>query len=70
MNAEPIQAMLRRQPFAPFEVHLSNGEVYEVRHQENAILMKSNLMLVYPEKDTFVIAAMAQVANVQPAQHA
>lgn len=62
--------MLRRQPFTPFEVHLANGEVYEVRHRENAILMKSNLMLVYPEKDSFVIAAMAQVSNVQPAQHA
>jgi hypothetical protein len=70
MNAEPIQAMLRRQPFAPFEVHLSNGEVYEVRHPENAILMKSNLMLVYPEKDSFVIASMAQVSNVQPLQPA
>ena len=70
MNAEPIQAMLRRQPFAPFEVHVSNGEVYEVRHPENAILMKSNLMLVYPEKDNFVIAAMAQVSNVQPLQPA
>jgi len=62
--------MLRRQPFAPFEVHLSNGEVYEVRHPENAILMKSNLMLVYPEKDSFVIASMAQVSNVQPLQPA
>lgn len=70
MNAEPIQALLRRQPFVPFEVHLANGEVYEVRHPENAILMKSDFMLVYPEKDSFVIAAMAQVSNVQPAQHA
>lgn len=70
MNAEPIQAMLHRQPFTAFEVHLANGEVYELRHRENAILMKSNLMLVYPERDTFVIAAMSQVSNVQPAQHA
>lgn len=70
MNAEPIQAMLRRQPFTPFEIHLANGEIYEVRRPENAILMKSNLMLVYPEKDNFVIAAMTQVSNVQPAQRA
>ncbi|HUY93328.1 MAG TPA: hypothetical protein VMV10_31670 [Pirellulales bacterium] len=70
MNAEPIQAMLRRQPFVPFEVHLTNGEIHEVRHPENAILMKSNLMLVYPEKDSFVIAAMSQVSNVQPLQTA
>ena len=70
MNAEAIQSMLRIQPFRPFEVHLSNGEVHEVRHQENAILMKSNLLLAYPEKDSFVFCALSHVANVQPLQRA
>lgn len=68
MNAEPIQALLRRQPFSPFEVHLANGEIYQVRHPENAVVLKSNLFLFYPDKDSFVIAAMAQVSNVQPLQ--
>ncbi|HUY33776.1 MAG TPA: hypothetical protein VMV69_13580 [Pirellulales bacterium] len=70
MNTEAIQAMMRRQPFAPFEVHLSNGEVHEVRHPENAVLLKSNLFLFYPEKDSFVISAVSHVAGVQPLQRA
>jgi hypothetical protein len=27
MNAEALRELLRRRPFQPFEVHLSNGEV-------------------------------------------
>ncbi len=68
MNIEAIQAMMRRQPFAPFEVHLSNGEVHEVRHPENAVLLMSNLLLVYPEKDSFVVCAWSHVAGAQPLQ--
>lgn len=70
MNLETMQAMLRRQPFSPFEVHLSNGEVHEVRHPENAMLLKSSLLLVYPEKDNFVICDWSHVSNVQPVQRA
>ena len=70
MNADAIQTMLRIQPFRPFEVHLSNGEVHEVRHPENAIVMKSNLLLAYPEKDSFVFCALSHVSNVQPLQPA
>lgn len=66
MDASPIQSLLRRQPFVPFEVHLSNGEVHEVRQPNNLVLLKSNLFLFYPEKDHFVISAMSHVSNVQP----
>jgi hypothetical protein len=27
MNAEAIRELLRRRPFEPFDVHMSNGEV-------------------------------------------
>lgn len=70
MDAEPIQAMLRRQPFAPLEVHLANGEVHEVRQPGNIIVMKSNLLLTYLEKDSFVFRALSHVSNVQPLQAA
>ena len=37
MNAEAIRDLLKRQPFRPFVIHLSNGETYEVRHPEFAM---------------------------------
>ena len=70
MNAEAIQAMLRTKPFAPFEVHLSSGEVHEVRHPENAVVLKSNLFIGFPEKDTFALCAMGNISEVQPLQRA
>ena len=68
MNAEAIQAMLRIKPFAPFEVHLSSGEVHEVRHPENAMLLKTNLLIGFPEKDSFALCALSHVTEVQPLQ--
>jgi hypothetical protein len=70
MNAEPIQAMLRIKPFAPFEVHLSSGEIYEVRHPENAMLLRTNLLIGFPEKDSFALCALSHVSTVQPLQRA
>jgi hypothetical protein len=34
MNADTVRDFLRRQPFEPFEVHLTNSEIYPVRHPE------------------------------------
>lgn len=65
-NAEAIQAMLRRQPFAPFKVHLSNGETHEIRRPECVIALKSNLFVGYPENDRFAIIPMPEVAKLQP----
>lgn len=70
MNAEAIQAMLRVKPFVPFEVHLSSGEVHEVRHPENAVVLKSNLFIGFPEKDSFALCALSHVTEVQPLQRA
>lgn len=70
MNAEAIQAMLRTKPFVPFVVHLSDGEAHEVRHPENAMILKTNLLIGFPEKDTFALCALSHVTEVQPLQRA
>ena len=48
MDRETIQDLLTRQPFEPFFVRTSRGEVYEVRHPEMAILMKAKLIVALP----------------------
>ena len=40
MNADAIRDYLRREPFEPFVIRMSNGEVHEVRHPECAFVMK------------------------------
>ena len=34
MNPETLREQLRKQPFKPFRVYLSDGSQYEVRHAE------------------------------------
>ena len=37
MNTETMLGLLRRQPFQPFEVRMSNGDAYQIRHPEMAL---------------------------------
>jgi hypothetical protein len=64
MNAEAICQLLRRQPFEPFKVHLTNGEVYAVRHREQVFLAGARLLIYYPENDQLVWRSLLHVANV------
>ena len=49
MNAEAIREMLRRQPFLPLEVQLSSGETYTIVHPEFAIVLKTRMILGFPD---------------------
>jgi len=38
MRPEDILEMLRKHPFEPFRIHLSDGVAFDVRHQDMAIV--------------------------------
>jgi len=64
MNTETMQGLLRRQPFQPFEIRMSNGASHQVRHPEMALLLRSNVILGSPEADDFVFCSLLHVAEV------
>lgn len=64
MNAESIRELLHHQPFTPFEVHLTNGEVYVVSHPEVALLAGARLLIYYPENDKLVYCALLHIADI------
>ena len=70
MNMETIRDWLGRRPFEPFVLKLSNGEAHEVRHPENVILMKSRLVIGYPEQDHTVHVSLIHVNSIQALQTA
>ena len=51
MTLEAIKAMLTRKPFEPLRIKTSNGETFEVRHPEMAMLAKSALVILHPDAD-------------------
>jgi hypothetical protein len=64
-NAEAIRDPLRRRPFVPFRIVLSNGEKYEVVHPEFVVLTKNGIVITYPNSDRITICALLHIANVE-----
>ena len=67
MNAETVREFLTRQPFQPLQVHLSNGEVYQIPHPEFAMLLKSTLVIGIPESDRVICCALLHIASIERA---
>jgi hypothetical protein len=72
MNAESVRELLRRQPFEPFQVRVTNGDAHLVTHPENAMLAGNRLYVYVPESDRIVIVSLLHIATIamlQAAQH-
>jgi len=65
MMKETLLNLLRRRPFQPFEIQMSSGERFEIRHPEVAALLKSNLIVGKPDSDEFEICSLLHIANVR-----
>ena len=44
---------------------MSNGDRFEVRHPEMALLLKSNLVFGSPESDDFTFCSLLHIADVR-----
>jgi hypothetical protein len=70
MNADAIREFLRREPFEPFVIRMSNGETHEVLHPENALAMKTKVIVCYPERDRAVSCSLIHINAVEALQGA
>ena len=70
MNSETIREYVNRMPFEPFAIRLSNGETHEVRHPENIMILKTRLVLGYPELDRVVQVGLIHVNSIEHLQSA
>ena len=68
MSRDSILEWLQRQPFVPFQVRLSNGDAFVVRHPECAALTKNNLIIVNPDSDRTATCALIHIADIIPAE--
>jgi hypothetical protein len=48
MRPDDILQFLRARPFQPFSISLSDGQQYEVRHPDNAIVTSSAVLVAVP----------------------
>ena len=65
MNMETIREWRNREPFEPFEIHLSNGKSHTVWRPENVALMKTQIVIAYPEADRTEFCHLSQIDGIQ-----
>lgn len=68
MNADTIRDYLRSEPFMPFVIRMSNGEVHEIRHPECVFVMKTRLIVYYADDDRSVTCSLIHVNSVEALQ--
>lgn len=68
MNAETIREYLRREPFEPFVIRMSNGETHEIRHPECGFVMKTRVIVYYPDDDRSVTCSLVHINSVETLQ--
>ncbi len=70
MNMDTIREWLRRQPFEPFVIKVSNGDSFEVRHPENIALAKTRIIVSDPDTDRVVHVGLIHVNSIEALQTA
>jgi hypothetical protein len=73
MRPDDILDLLKRQPFFPFRLHLSNGQTYDIRHPEMALVTRAAIVIAIPGTDAsanypdrFAIVAPIHINNIEP----
>ena len=51
MRPDDLLKFLRRKPLRPFQIHLTDGCTYEIRHPDWAIVHRSTADLAYPTSE-------------------
>jgi hypothetical protein len=62
-----LDELLHRQPFEVFEIHLSNGNSYPIKHPEFAQLSKLKIVVGIPETSQVVVCFLLHIAEVRMA---
>lgn len=62
---DTLKEFLNQRPFKPFEIRLSNGDSYPVKHPDAAILMKNKVVLVVRETNEHLVIFLLHIAAVK-----
>jgi hypothetical protein len=70
MNVETLREFVRRQPFEPFVIRMSNGEVHEILHPACLAIGKNRVVVTDPDTDRTVYCTLIHINTVEPLQAA
>jgi hypothetical protein len=64
MRPADLRSLLRKVPFLPFRLHLTNGTVFEVRHPERAVVGRSTVVLSLPPESSLEREAIIALIHI------
>ena len=74
MRPEDILQLLRKRPFEPFRLHLSDGSSFQIDHPELAIVERSKVIVGVPGPqgpdgpvERTVFCSLIHVTRIEPA---
>ncbi len=70
MDAEAIRELLHKQPFEPFEIVMSSGEVHRVVYPDFAIVSPSRVVVVDPVTERLAVLSRVHITEVRAPQAA
>ncbi len=70
MHPDDLLGAVRRQPFAPFRLHVSDGSSYEVRHPETILVTRRAAIFAIPDNpaqpaERALTVAMVHISRVE-----
>lgn len=74
MSPEQIVNHLRRQPFLPIRIHMSDGSSYDVRHPEMALVTRREVTIALPPAEgelpeRSVYCDPLHITRIEPIDH-
>ena len=72
MRPDDLVGLLRKRPFEPFRLHLSDGTVYDIRHPELAMVGRSTVLIFTPAAghpgvfERYDTASLLHVVRLEP----
>jgi hypothetical protein len=65
MNADYVRSLMKAEPFITFRLFMSHGASYLVKHPENAFVMKTRMIVWYPETDDVAHISLLHVNDIK-----
>ena len=73
MRPDDLLQELRKRPFQPFRIHLTDGSNYEIRHPELAAVGRSKMFIGRPAPDEtkpvfddYLFVALIHIDRIEP----
>ncbi len=65
MIRDNLRELLAVEPFLPFRLIMSSGKMYDVRSPDSAMVLKSEVFVVFPDGERWAHVPFLHIASIE-----